>query len=133
MRYVAGWSYARGECLPVRRVHVEPCGAGGWVYPDPVIVEFSAPVFTWSARTEAWFFAALPGPLSEDIREIPRIPRGFGSVRVRVTVGGSTWQTSIFPDASRGSYVLPLKRSVREVEGIHEGSEISVRLEIIDG
>lgn len=117
----------------MQRLRVGPYGVDGLAYPGRVIVEFSGAVFTRSARTEAWFFAALPGQLSEEIREIPRFPRGFGSVRVRATVGGSTWQTSIFPDASRGSYVLPLKRSVREAEGIDEGSEILVRLEIIDG
>lgn len=98
-----------------------------------MIVDFTAPVFRWDARTEAWFFAAVPAPLSAEIREIPRIPRGFGSVRVRVTVGSSTWGTSIFPDAERGAYVLPLKRSVRDAEGIDDGAMIRVRLEVIDG
>jgi hypothetical protein len=97
-----------------------------------VIVDFTGSVFRWDARSEAWFFVALPPPLSEEIREIPRIPRGFGSVRVHVEVGGSRWRTSIFPDAQRGSYVLPLKRSVRVLEGIDEGDEIVVSIEVLD-
>jgi len=102
-------------------------------YPDAVIVEFTGPVFAWSARSDAWFFTAVPEPLSAEIREIPRVTRGFGSVRVRARVGGSTWQTSIFPDSSRGAYVLPLKRSVRDAEGIVEGVDVDVRLEVLDG
>ena len=98
-----------------------------------MIVEFTGPVFRWDARTEAWFFTELPGALSAEIREIPRIPRGFGSVRVHVQIGRTAWRTSIFPDAERGVYVLPLKRSVREAEGLTEGAEIEVRLRLIDG
>lgn len=102
-------------------------------YPAPVIVEFAGPVFRWGARSEAWFFTALPTRLSDEIREIPRIPRGFGSVRVRATIGRTAWRTSIFPDAERGAYVLPLKRSVRDAEGVEEGVDVVVELEVLDG
>lgn len=58
---------------------------------------------------------SLPAEASEEIRDVAAGPRpGFGSLRVRVTVGGSRWATSIFPDSVRGSYVLPIKRAVRK-------------------
>lgn len=98
-----------------------------------MIVEFDGEVFLWDARTESWFFAALPSELSEQIREIPRPFRGFGSVRVDAQIGGSRWRTSIFPDGARGAYVLPLKRAVRDAEGIVDGGTVSVRLEVLDG
>lgn len=97
-----------------------------------MIIEFDGEVFQWDARADAsWFFTALPPELSADIREIPRPPRGFGSVRVRASVGRSTWATSIFPDAA-GYYVLPLKKSVRVAEGLDDGGPVTVRLEILD-
>ena len=58
--------------------------------------------------------------------------RGFGAVRVRVTVGATSWSTSIFPDSTRGSYVLPVKKAVRTAEGIREGDDVDVRLEVVD-
>lgn len=97
-----------------------------------MILEFDGDVFRWEARTESWFFAALPEHLSAEIREIPRPARGFGSVRVAVTIGGSSWRTSIFPDGGRGAYVLPLKRAVRDAEGIEDGDTVRVRLEVLD-
>lgn len=106
---------------------------GGGLYPGPVIVEFDAEVFLWSARTESWYFAGVPAEVSADIREIPRMPRGFGSVRVQALIGDTRWRTSIFPDGERGSYVLPLKRAVREAEGIGESGIVRVRLEVLDG
>jgi len=97
-----------------------------------MIIEFDGEVFQWDARTDAaWYFTALPVELSTDIREIPRPYRGFGSVRVRAQVGGSVWATSIFPDAG-GSYVLPLKKSVRVAEGLADRGPVTVRLEILD-
>jgi hypothetical protein len=99
-----------------------------------VIIEFDGDVFRWDARDDAsWFFTSVPPQLSADIREIPRPFRGFGSVRVRAHVGGTVWSTSIFPDSSRKSYVLPLKKKVRDAEALVDGGPVSVRLEILDG
>lgn len=95
-------------------------------------MSFDGEVFRWSARTQDWYFAALPGDLSEQIREIPRPRRGFGSVRVSVAIGGSTWRTSLFPDAGREVYVLPLKQAVRDAEGIADGDVVRVGLEVLD-
>lgn len=97
-----------------------------------MIVEFEGEIFRWSAREkDAWYFTALPVELSADIREIPRPYRGFGSVRVHASVGGSRWRTSIFP-SSDGAYVLPLKKAVRDAEALVDGGPVLVRLEILD-
>jgi len=92
---------------------------------------FSAPLWEWSARAE-WYFVTVPDEASADIREIPRPPRGFGAVKVRVRVGGSAWSTSIFPDSTVGAYVLPVKRSVRVAEGLREAEPVDVELEVVD-
>jgi hypothetical protein len=77
--------------------------------------------------------SACPAEASEDIRDLAGGPRrGFGSLRVRVTVCGSTWKTSIFPDSARGSYVLPIKRAVRMAEALQPGDIAPVTLELID-
>lgn len=97
-------------------------------------IEFDGDVFRWDAREDsAWFFTAVPPELSEEIREIPRPYRGFGSVRVRARIGGSEWATSIFPDAQSGSYVLPLKKAVRRAESLVDGGPVTVHLDILDG
>jgi Domain of unknown function (DUF1905) len=72
---------------------------------------------------DSWTFVSLPAEASEEIRDLAaaRSRRGFGSLRVRVTVRGSTWTTSIFPGSGRGSYVLPIKRAVRKAEALAAG------------
>ena len=98
-----------------------------------MIVEFESEVFRWDAREDSsWFFTAVPPELSEDIRELPRPPRGFGSVRVRARVGATEWTTSIFPDSTSGTYVLPLKKAVRDAENLVDGGPVTVRLHVLD-
>ncbi|HZM74903.1 MAG TPA: DUF1905 domain-containing protein [Candidatus Limnocylindrales bacterium] len=99
-------------------------------------VVFDAELWIWDARrADSWTFVSLPKDVSEEIRDLagegPR--RGFGSVPVRVTVGGSSWKTSIFPDAGKGCYVLPIKRAVRQAEGLETGDIATVTVKIIDG
>ena len=98
-----------------------------------MIIEFDGEIFRWDAREDSsWFFTAVPPELSEDIREIPRPYRGFGSVRVRARVGDSEWTTSIFPSSGEGVYVLPLKKAVRDAEALVDGGPVTVRLEVLD-
>jgi Domain of unknown function (DUF1905) len=99
-----------------------------------VVVVFEAELWMWDARrADSWTFVGLPVEASEDIRGLATGPRrGFGSLRVQVTVGGSTWTTSIFPDSVRGGYVLPIKRAVREAEGLDVGDIATVTVQLID-
>ena len=52
-------------------------------------------------------------------------------MRVEVTSGTSTWRTSLFPDSRASSYVLPVKREIREAEGIDDGDAVGVRIEVV--
>ncbi|MBO9522022.1 MAG: DUF1905 domain-containing protein [Nocardioidaceae bacterium] len=92
---------------------------------------FTAELWQWDAQTTAsWFFVTMPPEHAADLRLEAGPPRGFGSVRVEATIGGSTWRTSVFPQAESGSFVLPVKKAVRVAEGIDEGDacEVVVRL-----
>jgi Domain of unknown function (DUF1905) len=99
-----------------------------------VVVVFDAELWMWDARrADSWTFVGLPAKASQEIHDLAAGPRrGFGSLRARVTVGGSTWTTSIFPDSVRGSYVLPIKRAVRNAEDLDVGDIATVTVELID-
>lgn len=80
----------------------------------------------------AWYFVTLPHDVADDIEEITAPTRkGFGSVRVEVTIGGTTWRTSLFPDTKAESYVLPVKQAVRRAEEIGDGEHVTVRLTLV--
>lgn len=99
-------------------------------------IVFDAEVWRWDARREDWFFVSVPEELSADIAEMIAIPRGFGSVRVEATIGNSTWRTSIFPSVDplygAKAYVLPLKRAVRDAEGLVLSGTCTAALKILD-
>ena len=90
---------------------------------------FVADLWEWTARPE-WFFVSVPQEISEDIEDRPRLPRGFGSVPVRVTIGSSQWETSIFPESGSGCYALPIKKAVRRAQDIAPGAPVEVELEL---
>lgn len=81
----------------------------------------------------AWHFVTLPHDVSDDIEaRTADERRGFGSVRVRVTVGATTWTTSVFPDKARQAYVLPVKKDVRRAEGLTSGDDVTIDLDLRD-
>lgn len=96
------------------------------------VYRFRAEVWLYEGEG-AWCFLTVPTAVSDDIRERTEGERrGFGSVRVRVTVGATTWSTSVFPDRKRGAYLLPVKKEVRHKEEIDVGDEVEVGLELVD-
>lgn len=87
----------------------------------------------WEATGKAaWSFVTLPVDTAEDIRYFSGPRRGWGSVRVEVTLGKSRWKTSLFPDNKRNSYLLPLKAAVRKAEKIGTGDTVQFELQMID-
>ena len=97
-----------------------------------MIVTFTAPLFLHDEDSSSWHFVAVPADLSEDLRESSGERRGFGSLRVRATVGHTAWATSVFPSKA-GPYLLPVKKAVRAAEDLTAGDEVHVRLELVDG
>lgn len=79
----------------------------------------------------AWVFVALPSDVADEIAEgVPR-RSGFGSVRVAAQIGATEWATSIFPSKSLRSYVLPVKRAVRDLERVQTGDLVTVTIAIV--
>lgn len=90
---------------------------------------FKSKLWVWPGDKAAWRFVTVPKEDSEKIRKRIKLKNGFGSIRVRVKTGKTAWDTSIFPDSRSGTYLLPVKASVRRAEGLEDGEPIVVRLE----
>lgn len=93
--------------------------------------EFTETVFLWKADA-AWHFVPLPTELADVIRNLcGHLKGGWGSIRVRATLGATSWQTSIFPDKNRGTYILPLKAQVRRAEQVASGDTVTISLAVL--
>jgi hypothetical protein len=91
---------------------------------------FSADVFAWGEDGPSWRFLRLPLDVADEVRDVAGEPGGFGSVRVHVRIGQTVFATSVFPEKASGSYLLPVKKSVRDREGIDDGDRVTVRLDV---
>lgn len=95
--------------------------------------EFDAELWLWQSRSDSWTFVSLPEGVADEVLDVAGgRARGFGSLRVEVRVGATTWRTSIFPDSGRKTYVLPVKKAVRAAEGLSAGSAARVHLVVLD-
>lgn len=81
--------------------------------------------------TSGWRFLLLPRKHGQDIKmKFGKRARGWGSLPVIVTIGQTTWSTSIFPDKTSGSYLLPLKAKIRKHERILDRATVSFILSL---
>ncbi|WP_432893979.1 DUF1905 domain-containing protein [Kribbella sp. CA-245084] len=53
---------------------------------------------------------------------------GWGMIPVVAEIGGTAWDTSMFP--KDGRYLLPVKASVRRAEDLDDGDVPTVRLRL---
>ena len=72
---------------------------------------FTSVLWRWEAQ-DAWRFVTVPA---------------------EVTVGATTWRTSVFPATSRGAFVLPVKKAVRHAEDLDDGDDVTVTLRVLAG
>ena len=105
---------------------------------EPESVTFTAPLLAW--RTEKYGdigYVEIGGEAAEAIKEFELIRRlelgrrrGFGSVKVQVTLGKSFWSTSVFPQKD-GGWFLPVKKAICRSEDLHAGDQLDIRLDLV--
>ena len=90
--------------------------------------------WTTPAAPAAWHFVTINGPAGDELSATALLlrlagdARGFGSLKVAARIGESRFKTSVFPSKELG-WLLPVKASVRRVEGLVEGELVEVELE----
>jgi hypothetical protein len=96
---------------------------------DQLIFEFASELWLYPGEG-AWYFLSLPNGVADEIDDLVEKRAGFGSIPVEVTIGASTWKTSLFPDKKTASFVLPVKKPIRVKEGLEEHAAVEVRLRV---
>lgn len=93
-------------------------------------ITFTAPLWKYQGKG-AWYFLTLPPDMAAQVRFATALSHhGFGSVRVRAQIGDQVWKTSVFPDKSSASYLLPVKADIRARAGLTDGDAVAVALTI---
>jgi len=88
--------------------------------------EFSAKVWKLSAPG-GWHFVSLPTDIATEIREnLKWQEEGWGRLKAIANIGNSQWETAIWFDTKKMTYLLPLKAEIRKREKLEAGSEIKI-------
>lgn len=98
-----------------------------------VTYKLKGKLWLYQAAGGGWHFITLPKGAAREIRLMLGsgvTGRGWGSIRVKASVGGTMWATSIFPSKEAGSYLLPVKAEVRKAEGLVEGATVAYILQV---
>lgn len=77
-----------------------------------------------------WHFITLPTDVATRIRAaMAGLARPWGSLGVTAVIGKTQWTTSLFPDKTTGSLLLPVNASVRQRERLKAGDTPTLTIE----
>ncbi len=89
--------------------------------------EFEGPVVEWRGPAP-FYFLRIPQEESVDIKFAAKGIEYWGQVPVLVRIGDTEFRTALFP--KDGSYLIPLKVSVRLSAGIDVDEVVAVSLNV---
>jgi Domain of unknown function (DUF1905) len=90
--------------------------------------EFDGKIWFWRGPAP-WYFVTVPEEQCHVLKAIlNRVTYGWGMIPVRVQIGKSEWETSMFP--KDGRYLVPIKTTIRKAEKLAEGDTVTIRLEV---
>ncbi len=91
-------------------------------------LDFSSEIWFWKGPAP-WYFVTVPAEQCHDLQAISGIVTyGWGMIPVTVRIGKTRWKTALWP--KDGSYIVPIKASVRRAEKLAEGDTVTIRLEV---
>ncbi len=97
-------------------------------YPETMRMEFVGELWCWRGPAP-YHFMTVPDDGCVALRAVsPVVSYGWGMIPVRVRIGRTVWETSLFP--KDGRYVVPIKDLVRKAEGLAEGDTARLELTI---
>lgn len=100
-------------------------------YGDPIGLRlaFAGPVVEWRGPAP-YHFVTVPPQECEELAEVAaEVTYGWGMIPARITLGGSEWETALWP--RDGGYVVPLRDWVRADEGVELGQRVALVVEVV--
>ncbi|MFN8370899.1 MAG: DUF1905 domain-containing protein [Bacteriovoracaceae bacterium] len=98
------------------------------------MLEFKIKTKVWKYQgTAGWFFASVPKKTTADLKKLLKgSAKPWGSYKVKVKIGNTTWSTSLFSDTKSKSLLLPIKKEIRKKEGIIEDQIVEIRFTFLN-
>ena len=91
-------------------------------------LEVTGDVFHWRGPSP-YHYVRVDEEVADAIAEVaPQVSYGWGCIPVSVSLGSTTWTTSLFP--KDGGYLVPVKDAIRRAESVDLGDVVELVLEI---
>lgn len=92
------------------------------------VLTFTAEMWYWRGPAP-FYFLTVPDEQCQQLRDLSGfVSYGWGMIPATVTIGSTTWETSLFP--KDGRYIVPVKAVVRRKENVDEGQTMTVDLAV---
>lgn len=89
-------------------------------------LKFGGEIWFWRGPAP-WYFVTVPPEQCQELHAIAgAVTYGWGMIPVVVRIGKSEWETSLWP--KDGSYIVPIKASIRKAEHLEEGDNVTIHL-----
>jgi hypothetical protein len=96
--------------------------------PETLEMAFTGELYFWRGPAP-FHFIRVPEEACVGLRAAsPFVSYGWGVIPVRVRIGGSEFETSLFP--KEGGYVVPIKDAIRKAEELVLGDTVTLELAI---
>jgi hypothetical protein len=92
---------------------------------------FRGEIWHWRGPAPHHFVSVPPEDAATLQSVASHVTYGWGMIPVTVRLGRRTWDTSLFP--RDGTFIVPLKASIRRLEGLEPGDTVDLRLTIRTG
>ena len=96
-----------------------------------VKLAWRGPMWHWRGPAPH-YFVSVPDDLCAALKDASKlVTYGWGMIPVSVGIGELEYDTSLFP--KDGGYLVPIRADVRRAEGLEEGDELIISLELRAG
>lgn len=76
-----------------------------------------------------WHFVSMPNKMSAEIRKsLKWQEEGWGRMKCFAQIRESSWETAIWFDTCKNTYILPIKSAIRQKCSVNEGSSINIAI-----
>ncbi len=78
-----------------------------------------------------WYFLSMEKTLSQLIRtQFSSDEEGWGRLKATLSLPKSSWNSAIWFDTKLECYLIPIKKEIRAIEGITDGTYIQLQFQI---
>ena len=91
-------------------------------------LEFSGEIWFWRGPAPHHFITVPDEECGALEAASAFVTYGWGMIPVAAQIGATEWTTSLFPKGGR--YIVPIKASVRNAEGLELGDRATIRLTV---